>query len=395
MANDPFSGTNTRNILEHLISPKIVVGPTGIGGYQVKTDLINVDTAYPNNIVTNTLQVLSDNIIGSHGQSLIIGTGPTGSGVFTNVTVDNTLVVDGQTYLNTVSLSSSGTTGTYISGPSTITISGGLPYTTPSSEVSAIYPSGNASQVITFNGTATASTPLTFNYITQQITTGVGSFLFMNKSSTNETSVVEVSATNNTFLISFSYDDSGQGYLSTVTLTTGIYTLSNFITMVNSSLSSWISGLPTFTYYPTSIVASTSGNNINFTWTWNTLHPNASQNGAVIHFWQGTISNVLDSWYLFGQFMNGIYPSLLFTNTGSVTMISSYSPQPILITNATPDYCGCTFLWSKLGGGLFTTSVLQQKNVTYSPIDASGGFSLTPTLSGSYIGIFTVFSSLS
>lgn len=42
--NDPFSGTTTRNILQHLISPKIV--SDGSGGYQVKTDLINVDHIY-------------------------------------------------------------------------------------------------------------------------------------------------------------------------------------------------------------------------------------------------------------------------------------------------------------------------------------------------------------
>jgi hypothetical protein len=44
--NDPFSGTNTRNILQHLISPKIV--SDGSTGYAVKTDLINVDHVYSN-----------------------------------------------------------------------------------------------------------------------------------------------------------------------------------------------------------------------------------------------------------------------------------------------------------------------------------------------------------
>lgn len=40
--SDPLAGTNTRNLLQHIISPKIVLGPTG-GTYSVKTDLINVD----------------------------------------------------------------------------------------------------------------------------------------------------------------------------------------------------------------------------------------------------------------------------------------------------------------------------------------------------------------
>lgn len=40
--SDPFAGTNTRNLLQHIISPKII-GPTG-GVYSVQTDLINIDT---------------------------------------------------------------------------------------------------------------------------------------------------------------------------------------------------------------------------------------------------------------------------------------------------------------------------------------------------------------
>lgn len=42
--NDPFSGSNTRNLLQHIISPKIV--SDGSSGYGVKTDLINIDNVY-------------------------------------------------------------------------------------------------------------------------------------------------------------------------------------------------------------------------------------------------------------------------------------------------------------------------------------------------------------
>jgi hypothetical protein len=42
--SDPLSGTNTRNVIQHIFSPKIVTGPTG--GYSVKTDVINVDNVY-------------------------------------------------------------------------------------------------------------------------------------------------------------------------------------------------------------------------------------------------------------------------------------------------------------------------------------------------------------
>ena len=107
MANDPFSGTNTRNILEHIISPKIVSGPSG---YQAKVDMSNVDIFYPNTIVTKNLQVLADNIIGSNGQSLIPQSGD-GNGVYTNMTVDNQLVVDGASNLHTIT--STGTAQIY------------------------------------------------------------------------------------------------------------------------------------------------------------------------------------------------------------------------------------------------------------------------------------------
>jgi hypothetical protein len=62
--NDPFSGSNTRNLLQHVLSPKIVTD--GGGGYTVKLDLINVDNVYA-----------SGNIYGQGG-TLVGATGPTG-----------------------------------------------------------------------------------------------------------------------------------------------------------------------------------------------------------------------------------------------------------------------------------------------------------------------------
>lgn len=41
---DPFSGTNTRNLLKHVFAPKIVDGSGG--GYDVKIDMLNVDNIY-------------------------------------------------------------------------------------------------------------------------------------------------------------------------------------------------------------------------------------------------------------------------------------------------------------------------------------------------------------
>lgn len=64
---DPFSGTNIRNVLQHIISPKIV-GPTA-GGYQVEVDLINIDKVYANEFIGLT----------GGGSGTTGSTGPTGA----------------------------------------------------------------------------------------------------------------------------------------------------------------------------------------------------------------------------------------------------------------------------------------------------------------------------
>jgi len=46
---DPFSNTNVRNILQHVISPKVVADDASTG-YVVKTDLINIDDAIVGNV---------------------------------------------------------------------------------------------------------------------------------------------------------------------------------------------------------------------------------------------------------------------------------------------------------------------------------------------------------
>jgi hypothetical protein len=57
---DPFSNTTTRNLLQHIISPKVV--SDGATGYAVKTDLINIDNAYVNNnLYVDTLTVQDNN----------------------------------------------------------------------------------------------------------------------------------------------------------------------------------------------------------------------------------------------------------------------------------------------------------------------------------------------
>lgn len=61
--NDPFSGSNVRNIINHVISPKIV--NDGSGGFTVKTDLINIDSAYLSNQLSTDSIVVQDSAAGS------------------------------------------------------------------------------------------------------------------------------------------------------------------------------------------------------------------------------------------------------------------------------------------------------------------------------------------
>ena len=71
---DPFSGTNTRNLIQHIFSPKIVNGPTG--GYAVKLDMINVDNIYVTGNIYGPSGIINGG--GTGGVSTTGATGPTG-----------------------------------------------------------------------------------------------------------------------------------------------------------------------------------------------------------------------------------------------------------------------------------------------------------------------------
>lgn len=73
--NDPFSGTTTRNLIDHVLSPKIVSGPTG---YNVKVDLVNIDNAY-----------FSGNLYSTFTPPLIVAVGQTASGSSMNYSTDS------------------------------------------------------------------------------------------------------------------------------------------------------------------------------------------------------------------------------------------------------------------------------------------------------------------
>jgi hypothetical protein len=50
--NDPFLGSNTRNLLQHVLSPKIV--SDGNNGYATKLDMINIDNIYASGTIYGT-----------------------------------------------------------------------------------------------------------------------------------------------------------------------------------------------------------------------------------------------------------------------------------------------------------------------------------------------------
>lgn len=84
MSSDPFANTTTvKNILQHVLSPKIV--SNGSGGYVTKTDLVNIDTVNARSVVaTSNINALN-----------LFGTTVTASSslVANNATIGNDLTV--------------------------------------------------------------------------------------------------------------------------------------------------------------------------------------------------------------------------------------------------------------------------------------------------------------
>lgn len=109
---DPFYGIDDRNILKHVISPK-VVGPTA-GQYQVAVDMVNIDTLYANTIICPNIPGGGGGPTGPTGHVGPTGpagsgagstgaTGPTGTFIYTGVTA-GILYYDGATVVNNVEL---------------------------------------------------------------------------------------------------------------------------------------------------------------------------------------------------------------------------------------------------------------------------------------------------
>ena len=96
--HDPFSGSNTRNILLHIVSPKIV--NDGSGGYTVKTDLINIDNVYATGFVGGTLS-LTGNFTGKSTGTVTATNGTPVSVANTNVTANSIILLTVKTATGT------------------------------------------------------------------------------------------------------------------------------------------------------------------------------------------------------------------------------------------------------------------------------------------------------
>lgn len=149
--NDPFSGTNTKNLLQHIISPKIV--DTGFGSYVVKTDLINIDNVY-----------ITGNIVGPSGPVTFGATGATGPSGASGLPGSNgTLPVPSPYFFSSftsdpsTALKTSGTTGSFSSYISTIPLLPGKWYlisgTMTINPGSAFTTSSNLTTIISDDGT--------------------------------------------------------------------------------------------------------------------------------------------------------------------------------------------------------------------------------------------------
>jgi hypothetical protein len=113
--NDPFSGSNTRNILQHILSPKIV--DTGSGAHAVSIDLINVDHIYlsrrgtvtanqtvsvsvtnsevtANSVIVLTVKTVSGTVGPAYVSSATAGTGFTIKSLSSDTSVYNYVIIN-------------------------------------------------------------------------------------------------------------------------------------------------------------------------------------------------------------------------------------------------------------------------------------------------------------
>jgi len=169
---DPFSGTTTRNILQHIISPKVV--SDGVFGYVVKTDLINIDNAYiNNNLYVDTITVQDNNTTNADkmvlrtngGQSYITTTTSTGARSALIVTTSGTEIKNQNNSGNGTLLLQTDTSGNgYVRAGYSGSGSETLYLGTQNNNSVTIAPSGNMNVNGTISGSITGKGTGTFTF---------------------------------------------------------------------------------------------------------------------------------------------------------------------------------------------------------------------------------------
>jgi hypothetical protein len=200
---DPFSGTNTRNLLKHVFAPKIVDGTSG--GYDVKIDMLNVDNIYITGDVFGPTGSYwaqgggSTGPTGPQGDTGPAGTpaiGSTGEVAFfsgtnliqgnSNVTyIGSSLTVTGQVYLPSISpITATSGFSTVFKNNSTneIVVGSSFNETTASGPIGSTGTINDSSvyRTVTFTGSTAGPTgTLVFNTIPNLVGCGSGFFNYV------------------------------------------------------------------------------------------------------------------------------------------------------------------------------------------------------------------------
>lgn len=211
--SDPYAGTNTRNLLQHIISPKIV-GPTG-GTYSVKTDLVNVDKIVASGSINAQGSIVNTTSSSSSPRPRIINS----DGNFS-------------TNILTVGDVSTGSTPSYLGTPRYGNIYAANDGTTTLADMLIagstieLRTTVSSQKTITYTGTTDSVAGHTFNYISSSVNAGSGTFTFY-------------------------YANSGSKGLSFVWTKAGLATNSTLTENGATLDSSWDSGSGNFTVTPT------------------------------------------------------------------------------------------------------------------------------------------------
>lgn len=144
--NDPFSGSSVQNLLQHTISPKVVIDEEGTG-YVVKSDLINIDNIYISGSIISSAPATSNIIYLKYATSLYRtyyttpSPGFTLTGLSGYAAIPNTLsptITSGKTYL--VSVNITYTTATPLAGDNIFFTLGNGPSTPTGVNTPILYP---------------------------------------------------------------------------------------------------------------------------------------------------------------------------------------------------------------------------------------------------------------